>query len=78
MTRKGTWLLTVALVFILLVSTGCTTSAVGVSPAVDAVTIVSPEDATEAERLAADGQRQIQQNFPYTYRPRSVFGYNSG
>ena len=59
MTRKGAWLLTPALVFMLLVSTGCTTGTAGVSAAVDAVTIVSPEDATETERLAANGQRQI-------------------
>ena len=53
MTKKNAWLSTVALVFMLLVSTGCTPGTADVSAAVDAVTIVSPKDATEAEHLAA-------------------------
>ncbi len=53
MTKKNAWLSTVALVFMLLVSTGCTPGTADVSVAVDAVTIVSPKDATEAEHLAA-------------------------
>jgi len=49
MTKKSTWLLIPALVFMLLISI----PTADVSGAVDAVTIVSPEGATEAERLAA-------------------------
>ena len=41
MTKKNAWLSTVALVFMLLVSTGCTPGTADVSVAVDAVTIVS-------------------------------------
>jgi hypothetical protein len=53
MMRKSTSLLTEALVFMLLVSTGGTIGTVSASAAGDAVTIVSPKDATETERLAA-------------------------
>lgn len=53
MTRKNAWLSTAALVFMLLVSTGCTPGEADAWVAVDAVTIVSPKDATKAEHLAA-------------------------
>ncbi|MHC4460541.1 MAG: malectin domain-containing carbohydrate-binding protein [Planctomycetota bacterium] len=53
MARKDTRLLILTLVVTLLISTGCTPGEANVWGALDSVTIVSPEDATKTERLAA-------------------------
>jgi len=50
---RSTSLLTLALLSLLLISISCQTSETGVSTVADDVTIVSPSDATTAERLAA-------------------------
>ena len=50
---RDTCFLTLASIFMLLISTGCHKTAANMSAAVDMVTIISPQDATVTERLAA-------------------------
>jgi len=53
MARKDSRLLILTLVFTLLISTGCTPGEADLLGTLDALTIVSPADATKTERLAA-------------------------